>query len=176
MIKTTTVATTALLTMLGGTFLFQGVTHADSTTNTNATISVTSGGLNIDPLASIDFNAITLNGQAQTSTPKTTGVALNLHDYRGSTTGWYLQANYKKDATLGGGMTLKLAPTSDQGKVAAVSLNGSAQNIDVLDKADATKPDTKITLSPSIEVPAKTTPNQYTATIVWNVVDGAPSE
>ena len=175
MIKTTTVATTALLTMLGGTFLFQGVAHAESTT-TRATISVKSGGLKIEPLASIDFNAITLNGQAQTSTPKTTGVALNLHDYRGSTTGWYLQANYKKDATLGGGMTLKLAPTSDQGKVAAVSLNGSAQNIDVLDKADATKPDIKITLSPSIEVPAKTTPNQYTATIVWNVVDGAPSE
>ncbi|ARR86570.1 hypothetical protein [Lactococcus lactis] len=169
MIKTTTVATTALLTMLGGTFLFQGVAHADSTTNTNATISVTSGGLNIDPLASIDFNAITLNGQAQTSTPKTTGVALNLHDYRGSTTGWYLQANYKKDATLGGGMTLKLAPTSDQGKVAAVSLNGSAQNIDVLEKADVNKPDTNIILNPTIDVPAHVTPNSYTATIVWNL-------
>ncbi|WP_195228652.1 WxL domain-containing protein [Lactococcus lactis] len=176
MIKTTTVATTALLTMLGGTFLFQGVAHADSTTNTNATISVTSGGLNIDPLASIDFNAITLNGSSQTSKPKIEDISLNLRDRRGLSDGWDLQASYLKGASLGGGMTLKLAPTSDQGKVAAVSLNGSAQNIDVLDKADATKPDTKITLSPSIEVPAKTTPNQYTATIVWNVVDGAPSE
>ncbi|MCT1185772.1 hypothetical protein EFL96_10555 [Lactococcus lactis] len=176
MLKTTTVATTALLTMLGGTFLFQGVAHADSTTTTNATISVTSGGLNIDPLASIDFNAITLNGQEQTSMPKTKGVALNLHDYRGSTTGWYLQANYKKDATLGGGMTLKLDPTSNQGEVAAVSLNADAQNIDGLKKADVNNSDTNISLNPTITVPAHVISNKYTATIVWNVVDGAPSE
>jgi len=173
--KTTTIATTALLTMIGGSLLFQEVAHADATGNTNANISIVSGGLNIDPLASIDFNPITLNGQAQTSTPKTAGVALNLHDYRGSTNGWQLQANYKEGATLGGGMTLKLAPTADQGKAAAVSLNGSAQNIDVLEHADATKPDTKITLNPSIDIPANTTPNEYTATIVWNVIDGAPS-
>lgn len=173
--KTITFTTTAFLTILGSAILFQGIVHADSTTNTNATISVISGGLNIDSLASIDFNPITLNGQAQTSTPKTAEVFLNLHDYRGSTNGWQLQANYKEGATLGGGMTLKLAPVADQGNTAAVSLNGNAQNIDVLETSDTNKPNTKITLNPSIEVPANTTPKQYTATIVWNVVDGAPS-
>lgn len=66
-------------------------------------------------------------------------------------------------------MTLSLAPTSDQGKVAAVSLNGSAQDIDVLEKADVNKPDTNIILNPTIDVPAHVTPNSYTATIVWNL-------
>ncbi|MCI1071181.1 bacterial Ig-like domain-containing protein [Lactococcus lactis] len=132
-------------------------------------VHVKSGALTLSSLPSIDFNNIILNGSSQTSKPKIEDISLNLRDRRGLSDGWDLQASYLKGASLGGGMTLSLAPTSDQGKVAAVSLNGSAQNIDVLEKADVNKPDTNIILNPTIDVPAHVTPNSYTATIVWNL-------
>ena len=172
------IVSTALLGGLMGMALFiQTPVHAVDTNKTDANITVSGGGLNIDELGKIDFEAITLNGKDQTAKPVDPKVpALNVHDYRGKTGGWYLQANYEtKEKSLGNGMTLHVNPSSDQGGIAApTDLGTDAATIYTLTTADLNNPDTTLTLNPTITVPKNTRAATYTATIVWNVVEGAP--
>ncbi|WP_429976166.1 hypothetical protein [Enterococcus sp. DIV0086] len=172
------ILSTVLLGGLMGTMLFiQTPVHAAESNKTEANITVNGGGLNIEELRKINFEAITLNGQEQTSQPTEPKTpTLTIHDYRGKTDGWSLQAGYEKDKALGGGMTLKLNPSSDQGgTVSQVSLSTTMALIYKLTKADLDKQDTNLTLNPTIDVPANTPATNYTGTIVWNAVEGAPA-
>ncbi|WP_429976083.1 hypothetical protein [Enterococcus sp. DIV0086] len=169
---------TVLLGGLMGSALFiQVPVHAAESNKTEANITVNGGGLNIDALGKIDFEAITLNGQEQTSQPTDPKTpALNIHDYRGKATGWYLQANYEKNKALGEGLTLHVAPTTEQkGTATPIDIGEDAMTFYKLDAADPSNPDTTLTLSPTIKVPAKTPAKSYTGTIVWNAVEGAPA-
>jgi len=172
------IVSTALLGGLMGTALFlQSPVHAAENNKTNANITVSGGGLTIDELGEINFESITLNGQQQTAKPTAPKTpALSIHDYRGKTTGWYLQANYETDKALGGGMTLHVNPSSDQGGTATpIDMGTDAATIYTLTTADLSKPDTTLTLDPSILVPKNTPAASYTATIIWNAVEGAPA-
>ncbi|WP_429976236.1 WxL domain-containing protein [Enterococcus sp. DIV0086] len=175
--KKALVSTTLLGVLMGAGLFIQTSVYAETANNTTANITINGGGLNIDNLASIDFGSITLNGKKQTISPKTPAAPiLSIHDYRGKTDGWSLQAGYEKDKALGGGMTLKLNPSSDQGgTVSQVSLSTTMAPIYKLTKADLDKQDTNLTLNPTIDVPANTPATNYTGTIVWNAVEGAPA-
>ncbi|EIQ7138620.1 hypothetical protein [Enterococcus faecalis] len=173
------IVSTALLGGLMGTVLFiQAPVHAADTNKTDANITVNGGGLNIDDLGKIDFQAITLNGQEQTATPKDPAdPTLGIHDYRGGKTGWTLQASLASRSNFAPGMALTVDPsTTDQsGTATKATLNESAATIYKLDAADLSKLDTKLKLTPTITVPANTPAKNYTATINWNAVDGAPA-
>ncbi|MGK0607273.1 hypothetical protein [Enterococcus gilvus] len=172
------IVSTALLVVLMGTALFiQAPVHAADTNKTDANITVNGGGLNIDELGKIDFQAITLNGEEQTSQPTTPkDPALTIHDYRGKTDGWNLQASYEKDKALSGGLTLHIAPTTDQ-KGTATPVDIGPDSVEIYDVAasDPSNLDTTLKLSPTIKVPAKTPAASYTGTIVWNAVEGSPA-
>ena len=170
------ILSTVLLGGLMGTMLFiQTPVHAAESNKTEANITVNGGGLNIEELRKINFEAITLNGQEQTSQPTEPKTpTLTIHDYRGEKGGWYLQARYER--ALGWGLTLHVAPTSDQkGTATPIDIGKDAMTFYKLDAADPSNPDTTLTLNPTIKIPARAPSASYTGTIVWNAVEGAPA-
>lgn len=166
---------TAILTGAIGLSLFiQAPAYAATTNTTAANVTIEGGGLNIDKLASIDFGTIIENGQAHNAVAATGNPKLSIHDYRGNTNGWTLQASLAEGGNYTTGMTLKVVPTSTQGDPTETTITKDVAPIVNLKAADLTKQDTVVTLNPTLDIPAATAATTYTETINWNMVDGQP--
>ncbi|MGK0550615.1 WxL domain-containing protein [Enterococcus faecalis] len=157
---------------------------AAGSTETNAHVSIVSGGLSIDPLAEIDFGTVTKNGDdCKVSDRHSSQLVVN--DNRGTTaSGWHLTAKLeeKKQGNSGlDGMTLHLKPAKPQGSTekatfSEVDLNTTAQDIVTLATGDFDLSTTVTTanLNATLFVPKNIAAASYSGVIIWNAVDASP--
>lgn len=150
---------------------------ADDTKNTEASVVVNAGELNIKSADAIQFKAITIDGTSHDVTEKDgTSAKVSLEDFRGSSSkGWTLKAKLKSGDF--NGLGLKFAPSvlSNASSATAASETSNMNTQEALiasvsdDKIPDTEFDTSIQLNSKLNVPAKTKANTYTTTIVWNL-------
>ncbi|MEF3840544.1 WxL domain-containing protein [Enterococcus faecalis] len=170
----TTIALAGLVTM-GAVVLSQPAFAAPQTTNAN--VQINPGTLTFTAPTTMEFNSVTVNGSALSSTEKTPAT-ISVNDLRGANTGWSLTA--KIDAFQNNGITLSMTPakkagTNPVGEVAtATTLNTTAKSIAKVIDVNMSKSwlATDVIPTAKLTIPATVKTGKYTATITWDLNEG----